>query len=163
MATMDDAGAAPRPSQGGAIAEYFKFAERGTDLVTEAKAGLTTFMVMAYILLVNPFILANMVGAPGSPESQAFVPAAAAATDLPCLSATRFLSTSDTPNSPIIAGMKLIPSYSSGNPNVKRACVWTALSPTVASNKPSNSANSAFSTAPPDTITLAPAWVCRRA
>jgi AGZA family xanthine/uracil permease-like MFS transporter len=45
--------------RGGAIAEYFKFAERGTDLVTEAKAGLTTFMVMAYILFVNPLILSN--------------------------------------------------------------------------------------------------------
>jgi adenine/guanine/hypoxanthine permease len=45
--------------RGGTIAEYFKFAERGTDLVTEAKAGLTTFMVMAYILFVNPLILSN--------------------------------------------------------------------------------------------------------
>ena len=64
------------------IANYFRFAERGTTLATEAKAGLTTFMVMAYILLVNPLILANMVGAPGSPEQAAFIPAAAAATAL---------------------------------------------------------------------------------
>ena len=71
----------PAPGEGG-IARYFKFAERGTDLATEAKAGVTTFLVMAYILLVNPFILANMVGAPGSPEQQAFIPAAAAATAL---------------------------------------------------------------------------------
>ncbi|MGZ6339140.1 MAG: NCS2 family permease, partial [Candidatus Limnocylindrales bacterium] len=40
-----------------AIARYFKFDERGTDLVTEARAGLTTFMVMAYIIFVNPSIL----------------------------------------------------------------------------------------------------------
>jgi AGZA family xanthine/uracil permease-like MFS transporter len=40
-----------------AIASYFKFAERGTTLGTEAKAGLTTFMVMAYIIVVNPAIL----------------------------------------------------------------------------------------------------------
>ena len=59
MATSD---ARPAPAGGGAIAEYFKFAERGTDLATEIKAGVTTFMVMAYILFVNPFILANMVG-----------------------------------------------------------------------------------------------------
>jgi AGZA family xanthine/uracil permease-like MFS transporter len=68
------ANTAPPPrAGGGAIAEYFKFAERGTDLVTEAKAGLTTFMVMAYILFVNPLILSN-AGIP--------VPAAAAATAL---------------------------------------------------------------------------------
>jgi AGZA family xanthine/uracil permease-like MFS transporter len=39
------------------IGEYFKFAERGTTLVREARAGLTTFMVMAYIVAVNPAIL----------------------------------------------------------------------------------------------------------
>jgi AGZA family xanthine/uracil permease-like MFS transporter len=65
--------ATPASGRGGAIAEYFKFAERGTDMVTEAKAGLTTFMVMAYILFVNPLILSN-AGIP--------VPAAAAATAL---------------------------------------------------------------------------------
>jgi AGZA family xanthine/uracil permease-like MFS transporter len=64
------------------IATYFKFAERGTTLATEVKAGLTTFMVMAYILLVNPSILSNMVGLPGSAEVNAFIPAAAAATAL---------------------------------------------------------------------------------
>lgn len=64
------------------IASYFKFAERGTNLTTEVKAGITTFMVMAYILLVNPAILSNMFGAPGSPEAAAFIPAAAAATAL---------------------------------------------------------------------------------
>jgi AGZA family xanthine/uracil permease-like MFS transporter len=64
-----------------AIASYFKFAERGTTLATEAKAGLTTFMVMAYILVVNPNILANMF-APDSAERAAFIPAASAATAL---------------------------------------------------------------------------------
>jgi len=39
------------------IASYFKFNERGTDLGTEVRAGLTTFMVMAYILFVNGAIL----------------------------------------------------------------------------------------------------------
>jgi AGZA family xanthine/uracil permease-like MFS transporter len=56
-----------------AIASYFKFAERNTTLATEAKAGLTTFMVMAYILLVNPAILA---------AAGISVPAASAATAL---------------------------------------------------------------------------------
>ncbi len=55
------------------IANYFKFAERGTNLRREANAGLTTFMVMAYILFVNP----NILAAAGIP-----VPAAAAATAL---------------------------------------------------------------------------------
>ena len=40
-----------------AIAAYFRFAERGTNLATETRAGLTTFMVMAYIIFVNPSIL----------------------------------------------------------------------------------------------------------
>jgi len=50
--------APPPPAMGmGAIGAYFKFAERKTDLVTEARAGLTTFMVMAYIIFLNPGIL----------------------------------------------------------------------------------------------------------
>ena len=40
-----------------AIARYFQFEERGTNLATEARAGLTTFMVMAYIIFLNPSIL----------------------------------------------------------------------------------------------------------
>ncbi len=55
------------------LAAYFKFAERGTDLVTEARAGLTTFMVMAYIIFLNPAILS---------AAGIDVPAAAAATAL---------------------------------------------------------------------------------
>ncbi len=39
------------------IARYFKFEERGTNIITESRAGLTTFMVMAYIIFVNPSIL----------------------------------------------------------------------------------------------------------
>jgi adenine/guanine/hypoxanthine permease len=39
------------------IASYFKLAERGTDLGTEVRAGVTTFMVMAYIIFLNPQIL----------------------------------------------------------------------------------------------------------
>jgi AGZA family xanthine/uracil permease-like MFS transporter len=39
------------------ISRYFKFAERGTNILTESRAGLTTFMVMAYIIFVNPSIL----------------------------------------------------------------------------------------------------------
>jgi AGZA family xanthine/uracil permease-like MFS transporter len=39
------------------IASYFKFAERGTTFGTEVRAGVTTFMVMAYIIFLNPGIL----------------------------------------------------------------------------------------------------------
>jgi len=72
---VDDAQIRPAPAGGGggALAEYFKFAERGTTALIEAKAGLTTFLVMAYIIFVNPSIL-EAAGVP--------VPAAAAATAL---------------------------------------------------------------------------------
>jgi len=54
---------APRSAGGGgAIAEFFKFAERGTDLVTEARGGLTTFMVMVYIVFLNATILGDGFG-----------------------------------------------------------------------------------------------------
>ncbi|MFI5225313.1 MAG: NCS2 family permease, partial [Candidatus Limnocylindrales bacterium] len=42
--------AQPASGGGGSIGAYFKFDERGTNLATEARAGLTTFMVMAYII-----------------------------------------------------------------------------------------------------------------
>ncbi|HEX7491732.1 MAG TPA: NCS2 family permease [Candidatus Limnocylindrales bacterium] len=41
----------------GPVARYFKFAERGTGFITETRAGITTFMVMAYIIFLNPNIL----------------------------------------------------------------------------------------------------------
>jgi len=47
---------------GGGLANYFKFDERGTNLATEARAGLTTFMVMAYIIFLNGNIIAKPLG-----------------------------------------------------------------------------------------------------
>lgn len=38
---------------------FFKLREHGTDVKTEILAGITTFMTMAYILAVNPSILAG--------------------------------------------------------------------------------------------------------
>lgn len=38
--------------------QFFQFKERGTNLKTEIMAGVTTFMTMAYIIFVNPGILA---------------------------------------------------------------------------------------------------------
>jgi len=63
-----------------AIASFFKFAERGTNFATEVKAGVATFMVMVYIVAVNPGILSAALP-PGS-DVQAFLVAAAAATAL---------------------------------------------------------------------------------
>ena len=39
--------------------KFFKLKENGTDVKTEVIAGITTFMTMAYILAVNPNILAD--------------------------------------------------------------------------------------------------------
>jgi len=58
------------------IARYFKFAERGTNILTESRAGLTTFMVMAYIIFVNPSILGAGFGL--KPEQLAAYAAATA-------------------------------------------------------------------------------------
>src|SRR5215467_10380919 len=43
---------------------WFHLRERGTHVGTEVRAGLTTFMVMAYIIFVNPIVL-GYVGVPG--------------------------------------------------------------------------------------------------
>ncbi len=44
------------------IARFFGFREAGTTFRTETVAGVTTFMTMAYIIFVNPSILANPQG-----------------------------------------------------------------------------------------------------
>jgi hypothetical protein len=46
----------------GPVARYFKFAERGTNIITESRAGLTTFMVMCYIIFLNGAIMAKPLG-----------------------------------------------------------------------------------------------------
>ena len=62
MSAAADAAERPSAGGGGAIGEFFKFAERGTTLGTEARAGLTTFMVMAYIIFLNGNIIAKPLG-----------------------------------------------------------------------------------------------------
>ena len=66
---------------GGGLDSFFRLTERGTSVGRELRAGLTTFLVMAYIIFLNPLILSNMFPA-DSPEQAAFIPAAAAATAL---------------------------------------------------------------------------------
>jgi AGZA family xanthine/uracil permease-like MFS transporter len=41
------------------VSSYFRLAERSTSVGTEVRAGVTTFMVMAYIIFVNPSILST--------------------------------------------------------------------------------------------------------
>ena len=45
------------PSGGSGLDSYFKLSERGTNVATEVRAGVATFLVMAYIIFVNPSIL----------------------------------------------------------------------------------------------------------
>lgn len=45
-----------------AIKKFFKLEERGTTVMTEFRGGLATFLSMAYILAVNPRILADSGG-----------------------------------------------------------------------------------------------------
>ncbi len=51
----------PPPKPDGAIAHFFGFEEHQTTLKTEILAGVTTFVTMAYILVVNPGILSNAI------------------------------------------------------------------------------------------------------
>ena len=51
------------------LESYFKLKEHGTDVRTELIAGLTTFLTMAYIIFVNPQILATT----GMDQSAVFV------------------------------------------------------------------------------------------
>jgi len=56
-ATREPAYAAPGGS--GGSDGFFRLRERGSNVSTEVRAGLTTFMVMAYIIFVNPNILSS--------------------------------------------------------------------------------------------------------
>ncbi|SKC54983.1 NCS2 family permease [Maledivibacter halophilus] len=44
---------------GGFFEKRFKLSDNNTDIKTEVTAGITTFMTMAYILIVNPLILSS--------------------------------------------------------------------------------------------------------
>ena len=57
---------------------YFKLRDHGSTVGTEVVAGLTTFMVMAYIIFVNPAIL-SFAGVPAlQPQGVPFAPTLAA-------------------------------------------------------------------------------------
>ena len=54
------------PPGGMSMDSYFKLTERGTSVGTEVRAGVTTFLVMAYIIFVNPGILSAAGLDPGA-------------------------------------------------------------------------------------------------
>jgi AGZA family xanthine/uracil permease-like MFS transporter len=67
-ATTDARGGPVTDEPESGIARYFRFRERGTTFGTELRAGLTTFMVMAYILFLNGSILTGGFAATGNPD-----------------------------------------------------------------------------------------------
>jgi AGZA family xanthine/uracil permease-like MFS transporter len=71
---------APSAPSSGGLDGFFRLSERGTNVGAEVRAGITTFLVMAYIIFLNPLILSNMF--PEGAERDAFIPAASAATAL---------------------------------------------------------------------------------
>ncbi|HYX70021.1 MAG TPA: NCS2 family permease [Terriglobales bacterium] len=54
------------------LASFFRFADHGTSLRREIIAGLTTFMTMSYIIVVNPAIL-KAAGIPAAPSMVATI------------------------------------------------------------------------------------------
>jgi AGZA family xanthine/uracil permease-like MFS transporter len=48
-----------------ALVDYFDLEEHDTDVRTEVLAGVTTFLTMSYIVVVNPSVLAAAEGKPG--------------------------------------------------------------------------------------------------
>ena len=63
------------------LEKLFKLRKNGTDVKTEVLAGITTFMTMAYILAVNPSIMAEA----GMNQGAVFTATALAALLVRCL------------------------------------------------------------------------------
>ncbi|MEU0435830.1 NCS2 family permease [Streptomyces sp. NPDC006290] len=58
--TAQDAGAGSRVPAGRSwLDRYFHISQRGSSIAREVRGGVTTFMAMAYILLLNPLILSG--------------------------------------------------------------------------------------------------------
>ncbi|MGP3982175.1 NCS2 family permease [Streptomyces sp. KR80] len=58
--TAEEAGSGSRPSAGRSwLDRYFHISDRGSTIAREVRGGITTFMAMAYILLLNPLILSD--------------------------------------------------------------------------------------------------------
>lgn len=76
--TAEDAGAGSRPSAGRSwLDRYFHISERGSTVPREVRGGVTTFMAMAYILLLNPLILSGKDAAGDTMGQKALITATA--------------------------------------------------------------------------------------
>jgi AGZA family xanthine/uracil permease-like MFS transporter len=54
------------------VASFFEFERHGTDAKTEVVAGVTTFLTMSYIIVVNPAILSAAISIDGYSDGQTF-------------------------------------------------------------------------------------------
>ncbi|WP_416071961.1 solute carrier family 23 protein [Streptomyces sp. ID05-04B] len=75
---LDDAGTPTRaPAGRSRLDRYFQISRRGSTVAREVRGGVTTFMAMAYILLLNPLILSGEDAAGGTLGQQALITATA--------------------------------------------------------------------------------------
>ncbi len=69
--TADDAGAGSRVPAGRSwLDRYFHITHRGSTIAREVRGGTTTFMAMAYIVLLNPVILSGKRRRGGHPRAR---------------------------------------------------------------------------------------------
>ncbi|MGW1163354.1 NCS2 family permease [Streptomyces sp. NPDC002519] len=84
--TAEDAGAGTRVPAGRSwLDRYFHISRRGSTVAREVRGGVTTFMAMAYILLLNPLILSGRDVAGDTLGRQALITATAFAAALTTL------------------------------------------------------------------------------
>ncbi|WP_399891341.1 NCS2 family permease [Streptomyces sp. BBFR51] len=78
--TAEDAGAGSRvPSGRSWLDRYFHISHRGSTVAREVRGGVTTFMAMAYIVLLNPVILSGKDAAGDTLGQKALITATALA------------------------------------------------------------------------------------
>ncbi|MER7762707.1 NCS2 family permease [Streptomyces sp. NPDC097619] len=76
--TAEDAGSGSRPPAGKSwLDRYFHITHRGSNVGNEVRGGITTFMAMAYILLLNPLILSGKDAAGDTLSQKALITATA--------------------------------------------------------------------------------------
>ncbi|MEV4972042.1 NCS2 family permease [Streptomyces scopuliridis] len=84
--TAEDAGTGSRPPAGRSwLDRYFHISPRGSTVARELRGGVTTFMAMAYILLLNPLILSGEDVAGDTLGQKALITATASAAALTTL------------------------------------------------------------------------------
>jgi adenine/guanine/hypoxanthine permease len=84
--TADDAGAGTRvPAGRSRLDRYFHITHRGSTVAREVRGGVTTFMAMAYILLLNPLVLSGQDAAGHTLARTALITATASAAALTTL------------------------------------------------------------------------------